>query len=317
MKRSGFTLIEVLTAVLLSAVACSVALMLMRHAALVIGHMSNRATAWERGQNALSIIDPRVLHASFGITYERAGDVFRRSFGKNEMASPPPARWTDRGPLQIWDGDHMLSLAPEYEGVFRGRGIAILYAMPSALRASTAGDAPVTLSQGEAAKIRLVPNEELIDITSRLPTTARNDLRSWVTFPLMRLPVYASYSAGELTVRMADGSGLSATLYPYDEMHYIRGARFYVQNGIMYSEELRTLWTQVETRLEGVLEMWFEWTPSKKFLEAWILTTGAGQNFSASLGGRPKDWPAEAPWRPNFELHDVVVVKGSWLLKNM
>ena len=175
-------------------------------------------------------------------------------------------------------------------------------------------DSPIFLCEGESAKIKLIPSEELSGITSRLPTTARNDLRSWVIFPLMRLPVYATYSAGELTVRMADDSGLSTTLYPYDEIHYLRAERFYAQNEIMYSEELRTAWTNVESRLEGVLEMWFEWTPSEKLLKSWILTTGG---HAAGRTIRPKDWPAEAPWRANFELHDVMVVKNSWFLKNM
>ena len=319
MKRRGFTLIELLTAAILSAAVVLVTTEVVRQTALIMERMSSRTLAWERGQNALSIIEPRALHAGFGITYERAGDVFRRSFG-NDMNSPPPARWTDgRGPLQIWDGFPSLSkLALDDGGVFRGRGAAILYAMPSALRASMADDAPITLSGGESVRIRLVPSEELSGITNRLPTTARNDLRSWVTFPLMRLPVYATYSAGELTVRMADGSGLSATLNPYDEMHCIRAERFYAQHDVMYSDELRNAWTNVEERLEGVLEMWFEWTPSKKLLEAWILTTGGIREKNPTAGtARPKDWPSEAPWRANFEFHDVVVVRGSWFLKNM
>ena len=316
MKRSGFTLIEVLIAILLSAVVFSVTMQVTRHGLQVIERISNRALAWERGQNALSIIDPRASHAAFGITYERVGDVFRRSFGKNDMSWPPPAKWTDRGPLQIWKESSMLNLAADDGGVFRGCGIAILYAVPTALRAKMDDDSAIFLSEGESATIRLIPSEDLSGITSRLPTTARNDLRSWVTFPLMGLPVHAEYlGGGQLSVYMTDGSGLSTTLYPYDEMHCLRGDYFYVQNEVMFSKELRTAWTNVETRLEGVLEMWFEWTPSEKLLKAWILTTGG--RVSSYRTERPNDWPTEAPWRTNFELHDVMVVKASWLIKNM
>ena len=314
MKRCGFTLIEVLIATLLSAVAVLVTLMVTRQAVVVMKRMASRALAWERGQNALSIIEPRVLHAALGITYERAGNVFSRSFG-NDMNSPPPAQWTDRGPLQVWEGyPALLKLAPDVGGVIRGRGLAVLYAIPGALRASLSEDVPVPLSEGESVRFELIPREELSGISTRLPTAARNDLRSWVTFPLMGLPVYATYSTGELTIRMADGSGLSATLYPYDEMHYLRAERFFIQNEVMYSEELRTAWTYLETRLEGVLEMWFEWSPSKRLLEAWVLTTGGS---ASTITARPKEWPPEAPWRASFGLHDVAVVKGSWLLRNM
>ena len=316
--RRGLTLIEVLLTILLSVLVISFAFGIARQATLMMERMSNRAIAWERGQNALSIIEPRALHAALGITYESVGDVFRRSFRDDmySMNSPQPAQWTDRGPLQVWTGyPTLFNLAANDEGVFRGRGIAILYALPSALRAKIPDNAPIHMSEGESVKFELVPSEELTGITTRLPTTAKNDLRSWVTFPLMRLPVYAVYSAGELTVRMAGASGLSATLYPYDEMHYLRAERFYAQNGVMLSEALRTTWTNLETRLMGVLEMWFEWTPSKKLLEAWILSSGG--RASSRRTARPKDWPIEAPWREEFEFHDVAVVRGSWLLKNM
>jgi hypothetical protein len=82
----------------------------------------------------------------------------------------------------------------------------------------------------------------------------------------------------------------------------------------MYSEELRTTWMTPAQRLEGVLEMWFEWTPSKKLFETWVLTTG-GPSYRRTP--RPGSWPAEAPWRPEFEGHEVAVVRGSWLLYNM
>jgi len=313
MKRRGLTLIEILLTILLSVLVVSFAFGIARQVTLTMERMSNRAIAWEKGQNALSIIEHRALHAALGITYESAGGVFSRSFGSG-MNSPQPAQWTDRGPLQIWTGyPTLFSLAANDGGVFRGRGIALLYAIPSALRAKISDDVP--MSEGVSVKFELIPSEELDAITTRLPTTARNDLRSWVTFPLMRLPVYAVYSAGELTVRMAGASGLSATLYPYDEMHYLRAERFYAQNGVMLSEALRTTWTNLETRLIGVLEMWFEWTPSKKLLEAWILSSGG--RASSRRTARPKDWPIEAPWREEFEFHDVAVVRGSWLLKNM
>jgi hypothetical protein len=132
----------------------------------------------------------------------------------------------------------------------------------------------------------------------------------------MGFPVYASeYRNGELTIRLAEGSDLSATLRPYDEMHYLRAERFQVKDDSLCSEELHAFWTGAEPRVEGVLEMWFQWTPSKSRLEAWILTTGG--RASSGKTPRPEEWPAEASWSANFELHDVAVLRGSWILKNL
>jgi hypothetical protein len=150
----------------------------------------------------------------------------------------------------------------------------------------------------------------------RLPTKEKKDLRSWVTFPLMGFPVYASEClAGELTIRLAEGSSLFASLRPYDEMHYLRAERFQVKNGDLQSEELHASWTRAEIRVEGVLEMWFQWTPSKNLLEAWVLAMGGKAAFGKT--SRPEEWPAEAPWTAEFESYDVTVVGGSWILRNL
>ncbi|MDR1623286.1 MAG: prepilin-type N-terminal cleavage/methylation domain-containing protein [Synergistaceae bacterium] len=325
MRRRGFSLVELMIALVLGATVGVVVSQTTRNILLLTTRASNNALAWERGQSVLSIIEPRALHAGFGVTYERVGSLFQRSFGgvagRNDW--PPPGGWSDRGPIQVWIGfpsgpQGLWKLAPEVEGVFRGQGLAVLYAVPSALKAKLDGNKPLSMSAGVPATIKLTPSENLDSerMKERLPTTDKRDLRSWVTFPLMEFPVYASlYEKGSLTIRLAEGSGLSATLRPYDEMHYLRGERFQAKNDGLQSEELRTSWTSAEHRVEGVLEMWFQWTPSKSLLEAWVLTTGGEASFGRA--SRPREWPTEAPWRAEFESRDLAVVRGSWILKNL
>jgi hypothetical protein len=324
--RSGLTLVEVLIAALLGATVGLLVTQTTRQILLMSTRISHRTLAWERGQNVLSILEPRVLHAAFGISYERTGTLFQRSFGGvSGSGGPPPSQWTDRGPLQIWrgqsrDSDSLWDLAPEIEGVHRGRGLAVLYAIPSALSAKLTGNKPLPVNAEDKnpTTIELIPKENLGRMEDRLPTKAKNDLRSWVIFPLTQLPLYASdYSNGKLKVRIPEKSGLSSTLYPYDELHYLRAERFQVKSASLQSENLQTSWrdTDLESRVEGVLEMWFEWTPSKHRLEVWILTTGGGVSFGKP--DRPKDWPAEAPWRSEFQQHDLTVVRKSWFLENL
>jgi hypothetical protein len=138
-----------------------------------------------------------------------------------------------------------------------------------------------------------------------------------VVFPLTQLPLYVCrYFDGYLDVRIPEGSGLSSTLYPYDEMYYLRAERFQVKSNGLHSEELyESSWETSEPLVEGVLEMWFEWTPSEHRLDVWVLTTGGGVSFGKSP--RPEEWPAKAPWRPDFEQHDLAVVKQSWPLRNI
>jgi hypothetical protein len=309
----ALTLAETLTAVVVCAVLGAALLRAMRHVLLLTTRFSNHTLAWERGQNALSLLEPRVLHTALGLTWERGGEKFQRSFGAGSPSAPPPARWSG-GPLQVWRGYPTLTtIAPEEAGVCRGRGIVLLYAVPSLLRAKTLDNAPVSMD--EARRIELVPGENLTQITERLVTGDRTDLWSWVVFPLTNLPVHVKeYSGGRVTLQGAENSGLSATLFPYDEMHYLRGERFQVQHDRLYSENLRQSWTSLQPRLDGVLETWFEFTPSKRLLDAWILAAGGPAAFGR--GARPPEWPADAPWRDAFERYDLAVVRASWLVRN-
>ncbi|MDR1379770.1 MAG: hypothetical protein LBJ36_12075 [Synergistaceae bacterium] len=322
-RRLGFTLVEILMTMTLSATVGLIVIQIIQQILFMTTKSSNYTLAWERGQNVLSILDPRISHVAFGIPYERVGDLFQKSFGgvpgKND--GPPPSKWSDRGPVQIWrgktlDSPSLWDLAPETDGVHRGRGLAVLYAVPSALTVKLAENIPLPMDAGVTVTIKLTPKENLERIGDRLPTTAKNDMRSWVTFPLTGLPLYTSkYSNSNLTMRIPEGSGLSSTLYPYDELHYLRAERFQVKDSTLYSEELYTSWTTLEPLLEGVLEMWFEWMPSERRVEAWILATGGGVSFGKS--SRPEEWPTTAPWRAEFEQHDMVVVRKSWLLENL
>jgi hypothetical protein len=309
--------VELLIATLLAATVGLVALQTTRQILQMTTSLSRRTLAWERGQTALSILEPRIIHAGLGVTYSRANTEFSRSFGGSAPNFPLLGQWTDRGPLQVWQGyPSLTSLSPETNGVCRGRGLVVLYAVPSGHVAKTLGNAVLPMSAGVDVKINLTPSEQLSIVADRLSTTARKDLRAWVAFPLMGYPVYASlFSHGELTIRLADGSNLSAELSPLDEMHYLRVTRFQATKNVLQSEELYSTWTAPEARADGVLEMWFEWTPSKKLLDAWVLASGGSS--STLRAERPESWPQEAPWRAEFFRHEVAVARGSWVLRNL
>lgn len=264
----------------------------------------------------MSILEPRVLHASFGLSWEPDGDKFQRSFGGQDAWSPPPARWL-RGPLQVWDGySTQMKPVSEVNGACKGRALVVLYAVPSAFRALPDNDRALLMTEGDLATISLTLPTDSDILRDRLNTGMEKDLWSWVTFPCMKLPLHVvAQSGSRITVRMAENSGLNATLMPYDEMHYLRSERFQVQYDTLYSENLRTSWTSYQPRVDGILEMWFAWIPSQRILDAWVLATGGPATFGKS--GRPGEWPADAPWRRGFEDHDLAVVRASWLVRNL
>ncbi len=311
-RRSGFTLVEILTAVALASAVWILLLSMFHHLTLLTIRSSNLMLAEERGRYALSVLEPRVLHASFGVLWESGSDRFQRSFGGKSSSFPPPALWL-RGPLQIWQG---LKPVSEIDGVSKGRALVVLYAVPSTFRAYIDHNRAISLSEGDPATIDLISPESPEIIRDRLNVGMERDLWSWVTFPCMKLPVHVvARSGARITVRLAEKSDLNATLMPYDEMHYLRGERFQVENETLYSESLRTAWVSSQPRVDGILEMWFNWVPSERLLDVWVLASGGPAAFGGS--GRPATWPAEAPWRKSFERHDMKVLRASWLVRNL
>ncbi|GHS93253.1 hypothetical protein AGMMS50276_03200 [Synergistales bacterium] len=312
-RRFGFTLIEVLLTLILGGALSVAVIETLSTIIRLDARMANRSLALERGWYVLSVLEPRALHASLGLTFSPSDSLFQRSFGGGTGTFPPPGGlgW-EHGPLRIWR-DNLHSADEDDDGVFRGRGFSVLYSVPSGLRADI--PAVIELSDG-LLDVEVRGDASQLDV--RLPATSKKDIRSWAVFPLSRLPVHiSSHIAGShsssLKIQLA--SAMSTYIYPYDELHYLRGERFFAENAQLYAQTLTTAWqSQGEAMLEGVLEMWFEWTPSLHRLEAWILTTGGQSGVKTP---RHSDWPAAAPWKADFERQDTAVVFGSWILKNL
>ena len=218
-RRPGLSLVELLIAIVLGATASLVTVQVTRQIMLMTTHGANRTLAWERGQAVLSILESRVRHAGLGLTYERAQEVFSKSFGGARNDSPLPwqrgappfsSHLMERGPLHVLRGS-LLALAPLEDGVRRGRGLIVLYSVPSALVAQlpdnkpVSMDAPLTDSAYADVAVTLVPAANRGMVNDRL-SGGRSDIRSWVVFPLSKLPAQAAaYNSGTgvLTVRLA------------------------------------------------------------------------------------------------------------------
>ncbi|MDR1740654.1 MAG: hypothetical protein LBR38_02240 [Synergistaceae bacterium] len=286
----SFTLTEVLVA---SFVCLTLAGALFRAVAGVssaAARFFGDSAAWANAQAVLSAIELRALHAGAGL----------KDMGG--LPAPFPSAVT------VLKGDGT-ALAERRDGVYGGEGIALVYTIPSALKAkpSTAPSTSVTLL-GQSANMAL--------ISDRIALGNRSNIESWVAFPLSGQPVSVNgYSGGKLTLSSA------ALIAPYDEMCYIEAIRYAAKDGFFRSSRFRTDWGDTIDRAEGILALWFEWRPDLRVLDAWVLAdAGAnappqGQGQQKSL--RPTEWPEAAPWREEFGGHNLLVAMGSWRVDNM
>jgi Tfp pilus assembly protein PilW len=67
--------VEFLIGILLGATVSIVTIQTIRWIPLTETRLANRALAWERGRNVLSILEPRVTRAALGLTFQQVGNV--------------------------------------------------------------------------------------------------------------------------------------------------------------------------------------------------------------------------------------------------
>ena len=318
MRDKGFSLVEVLVAMAVGAILGTVLLAAGRWLYLTSERVSRILLARERGERVLSFLEPRVLHAGLGLASCRSDGALRRAFGHGFSNAPLIARWPDRlRPLQIYKepSGSWPDQAEDEGGVYCGSGICLLYAVPSGILLEPRGGKAVVLNPGDILRCSVVSGslEHSVSVAG-LP----RDLRSWYSLPLTGYPFYwEGGTASAPVLRLAAGVPGPVEIPPLDELLLLRCERFRVMNETLYFQELRDGWYPLgfQPREDGVLSLWFEWRPSLKCLDVWVLTTGGAALFPFT--SKPSSWPAEAPWKAAFEHQTLQVVRASWRAENL
>lgn len=320
MKRHwrGFSLIEVLVALTVGAVLGAVLIATMRWVFLSSERVSRLLLARDRGERVLSYLEPRVLHTGLGLSSCRSPGLLRRAFGYGITKAPVIASWPDRArPLQVYkeSGGIWPNPADDEGGVYRGSGLCLLYAVPSGVFLKNEGGGSVTLEPGERLRGTVVWGS-LSGAVSVVGVF--HDLRSWFSLPLTGYPLFwEGGTPSKPILKLANGVVGPVVVPPVNELYLLRGERFRVMNDTLYFQELWGAWhpPSFQPREDGVLSLWIEWRPALQCLDLWVLTSGGAAVFGPAP--RPSSWPAEAPWKKEFERHEVYVSRASWRVENL
>lgn len=314
----GFTLVEVLTALIVGAILGAALLEAWRWLSHSSERVSRTLLARDRGERVLSFLEPRVLHAGLGLSSCRADGVLRRAFGYGSPGAPMIASWPDHvRPLQIYKefSGSWPDPAVNEGGVYRGGSLCLLYAVPSGVILKNEGGGSVTLEPGERLRGTVVSGS----LSGAVSVAGLfHDLRSWFSLPLTGYPLFwEGGTPSKPVLKLADGVVGPVVAPPVNELYLLRGERFFVMNGTLYFQELRGSWYPplFQPRENGVLALWCEWRPALRTLDLWVLASGGPAVFAPSA--RPSSWPVEAPWKKAFEEHEVFVSRGSWRAENL
>jgi hypothetical protein len=161
-------------------------------------------------------------------------------------------------------------------------------------------------------------------------STNGSNMRSWVLFPTMHLPMQAtSLASGILNVRVAPYDGtdppmrLESTIMELDEIHLVRAARLYrSQPPDPRPNELRRVIFDTDDITEvlarDIVGLQFVFDPETRLLTMHMAARGHEVNPRRGAGaGGPSGWPSGLPGLDAEAQRYRVIVKAlTWRVRN-
>ena len=304
-KKRAFTLVEILVSLLILGVVMSAVLTIFYSVFESYQFHQDINEAKQRGQIALAALQPYVINAGLGLPNE-INTFQEKAFNGQNKIIPVPGNFADpknfRLPVQLAkskteiETDNTKTEAP---------ALWLVYSVPSG-----AGINSFT----EAGELILdVGSFSALDATNNLKTDL-SDLRSWLAFPASMSP----FTVGNIDVsnkQLKLNETVSRNLSLFDEIHFIRAVKIYVNNNSLWVESLLT--NQSQSLIEGIAGMWVSYDrDGDKVLKISVLARGDTRH-NKQYQTEYEGWPADAPLPPaadrNFR---YAVVSRSWRIRN-
>lgn len=302
-KKRAFTLVEILVSLLILGVVMSAVLTIFYSVFESYQFHQDINEAKQRGQVALAALQPYVINAGLGLPNKI--DTFQeKAFISQNKIIPVPGNLADpknfRLPVQLAkskteiETDNTQTEAP---------ALWLVYSVPSG-----AGIDYTTIGTGIEINIG---NFSALDATNNLDTD-ESDLRSWLAFPASMAPfkvVDVNVSNKKLIVNETVPGKISI----FDEVHFIRAAKIFVNNNSLWAESLLT--GQSQSLVEGIAGLWVSYDRSgDRVLKISVLARGDTRH-NKQYQTEYEGWPADAPL-PLDRNYRYAVVSRSWRMRN-
>ncbi len=297
--KKAFTLVEVLLALLITAVIGGSAVSLLYTYLKNYEQSSEYTKALQRGQMALSILRPVILNAALGVPSD-LGDfsALCSSMGLS-MSSP----------LEI----------KNYSGMASG-DIRLLYSLPSCFGAGEVVD-----DISSSFSLSLFPGDRpLVDLEQVLKSAytkpGDTEAQRWVVFPSAGIPLRTSEIPKKLSIAVDGSPGKTrGSISLGDRLFILRYFRAYI--GKQPGQSIPSLFIVDNANVPmpqvlGIRRIFFDWDGEGKLLRAWVLSQGD------SLYSEPLDQTVEWPSSSGYTLtsddkrYYLAVSVADWRVRN-
>ena len=297
-RLRAFTLVELFIAMTITGLVMGSVIALMFSVFKSNEFHQDIAEAKQRGQIALAAIQPYVLNAGLGLPHTSLASAFKEDDGMQVASVTSFAR-----PVQ---------LALDKSNVTTEKKAAALwlvYSMPSGggvnAEYNAAANNDVVLAVAQFAQLGAASNL----------STNKQLLKAWIAFPSATAPFGISVidtAQKQLTVRSLSAQKIAS----FDEVHFVRAAKIYVNNGTLTIDRLDG--TGPQPVVDGIAGMWCTYDQDgDRLLNIYILarsnTTQSGKQQSEIEG-----WPSDAsPAKSALDSsYRYAVVSRSWRIRN-
>ena len=129
--------------------------------------------------------------------------------------------------------------------------------------------------------------------------------------------IYKTNDDGEFNLQFKGTGTTTASVYPGDELLYIKCERMFVKDqNFKFWNFSDNSWDSLKLHSNeaGILEVYFELDTSTNILDMYVLSSG-GVNDAGNTQ-RPVSWPSDF-WKTEFANYMIYVSRASWKLSNI
>lgn len=290
-RKQGFTLVEVLIALLLGTVIAGAVVTVLIVYVFNFEQTDDITAARQRGEMVISILDGPLLHAGLGMpdTSPDFYDSFRvnDTYVSNLLDTDEDKL---RSPVQLEDSSSDLY---------------ICYAMPSGNVVSGSEDI-----SGGSFDISMEK-----DINNTYIEANKNTFKSWITFPTGGVPMFIATKTGTkgLDGILPESEKSSGLISQYDELHYIRLMHAWVDGSTFYTEDMKI--ASQQPRVEGIEDIFFDHDSENGLLTVYVLARGNKEDSdfaNTSVSG----WPVPIDSSILDKGYRLLVVRKTWRIRN-
>lgn len=314
--RKGFTLAEILISLLILGVVMSAVVTLFFSVFESYQFHQDVMEAKQRGQIALSAIQPYILSAALGIPDDKAD--FQNAFTQDTANAatnvktaraiiPVAVNQQFTAPVQLASGDVVTS-----DDVTSASALWLVYAVPSGVGVEDEYDVSATQ--------QTIPLNKALSATMAKEDT--ETLKSWITFPANTAPLYISDKDAVADLYEVQTAKSNQKIFAFQEVHYVRAVKIKVSpdpitgvKALRVAHLLDAGTGTFQPIVDGVEGLWCTYDrKGDRVLKVTILARGDTLHTS-QLQSSIEGWPSEAP-QPVEKRYRYATVTRSWRIRN-